>query len=109
MASRALDVLLKPDEDRTPRRWPVNLLRQANGGTNAPLTAQYVYLLLHALPKHVARYPRGSEFRRAAAALMASQPLSFVATRTDIETGLLWLKRNALLPPWVVYGGRDDR
>ena len=80
------------------------LLRSILEGTNPPLTAQFVYLLLRNLPRQVARYPRSAAFRNAAREYLSTRPDFYLeATRTDIETGLAFLDRNGLLPPWVVY------
>lgn len=88
---------------------PMNPLRLANGGVNAPLCAQYVHLLLRELPREIASRPRSAEFRNAARALMARQPFYLEATRVDIEAGLHWLARNGFLPRWVMWGeGRED-
>ncbi len=79
-----------------------NPLRLALHGQNAPLCAQYVFMLLHALPRQVARYPRSAEFRNAARAHWATQPRYYLeATRTDVEAGLRFLAREGMLPTWV--------
>lgn len=88
---------------------PMNPLRLANGGVNAPLCAQYVHLLIRELPREVASRPRSAEFRNAARALMSRQAFYLEATRVDIESGLHWLSRNQFLPRWVMWGeGRGD-
>ena len=85
------------------------LLRSILEGTNPPLTAQFVYLLLRKLPRQVARYPRSAAFRNAAREYLSTHPDFYLeATRTDIETGLAFLARNGLLPPWVVYRGSHN-
>lgn len=85
------------------------LLRGVLEGVNPPLTAQFVYLLLMSLPRQVARYPRSAAFRNAAREYLSKHPDFYLeATRTDIETGLAFLARNGLLPPWVVYRGSHN-
>lgn len=108
LASRALDRILNVSPSTARAVAIRGALREANGGENPPLCAQYVYLLLTALPQDVARYPRSAEFRRAAAAYTAREALPFVGTRRDLAEGLAWLRTRGLLASWVVAGGRGD-
>lgn len=80
---------------------PRNPLRIALHGQNAPLCAQYVHHLVHALPHPVTQHPGSAAFRGAMREFWQQQPVYLEATRSDVAHGVMFLARNDLLPRWV--------
>lgn len=97
-AGLALDALLGPPPSR-------NNLRLAMHGQNAPLQAQFVHHLVHALPRQIAQQPGSAEFRTAMRAHCAEWPVYLEPTRSDIRHGAMFLARHNQLPDWVYYSG----
>lgn len=101
-----LDELL-PTEASERGNTPFRALLLARHGQTPPLEAQWVWQMLHALPRSLAVDLTSEASRAAQRDLFAGGPVYLAPSRNALHRGLTWLATRDLLPDWTSFRGGE--